>query len=40
MIVKVYDASGLAPGSYDYKVLGHNSKGDGPESAVSGVAVG
>jgi len=40
VIAKVYDANALAPGSYDYKVTGHNSKGDGPESAVSNVAVG
>jgi len=40
VIVKAYDASGLAPGSYDYKVIGANAKGDGPESAVSNVAVG
>lgn len=40
VIVTVYDSSALAAGSYDFKVVGHNSRGDGPESTVSSVAVG
>jgi len=39
VIVKTYDATGLAAGAYEFKVIGRNSKGDGPESAVSGVNV-
>jgi len=40
IITKFYDATGLAAGLHEFKVIGRNSKGDGPESAVSGVAVG
>ena len=39
VIVKTYDAIGLAAGAYDFKVVGRNSRGDGPESAVSTVNV-
>jgi len=39
-LVKVYDATGLPAGAHDYKVVGRNSKDDGPASAVSTVAVG
>ena len=39
IIVKVYDATGLAAGSYDFKVVGRNSQGPGPESAVSTIVV-
>lgn len=35
MIVKHYRATGLPPGAYDFKVIAHNSRGDGPASAVS-----
>jgi len=37
--VKIYDATALAAGSYQYKVIGANAKGDGPESDVKTVAV-
>ena len=40
VIVKSYDATGLAAGDYEFKVVGRNSKGDGPESAVSTITVG
>ena len=40
VIVKTYNASGLAAGTYEFKVIGRNSRGDGPESAVSIVVVG
>ncbi len=39
VIVTTYDATGLAAGSYDYQVMGRNSRGDGPVSAVSAVVV-
>ena len=39
VIEKVYDASGLAPGNHEYKVIGQNTRGNGPESAVATVAV-
>jgi len=39
VIVKVYDATGLAAGSHEYKVIGRNAQGTGPESAVSTIAV-
>ena len=39
VIVKVYDATGLAAGNHEYKVIGRNSRGDGPESAVSTIVV-
>jgi hypothetical protein len=38
-MTKTYDATGLAAGSYDYKVIGGNSQGPGPESAVSTIVV-
>ena len=34
-----YNATGLAAGSYEYQVLGRNSRGDGPVSAISIVIV-
>jgi hypothetical protein len=40
IITKFYDATGLAAGAHDFKVVGRNSKGDGPESDVSTVNVG
>lgn len=40
VIVKTYDATGLAAGAYDFKVIGRNSKGDDPASPVSTVNVG
>ena len=40
VIVKSYDASGLPAGAHQFKVVGRNSRGDGPESAVSTVNVG
>jgi hypothetical protein len=39
IIEKIYNASGLAPGNHDYKVIGQNSRGNGPESTVSNIAV-
>ena len=39
IITKTYDAAGLAAGLHEFKVVGRNSKGDGLESAVSGVNV-
>lgn len=40
IITKTYDATGLAAGAHDFKVVGRNSKGDGSESAVSTVNAG
>lgn len=39
VIVKSYDATGLPAGAYEFKVIGRNSKGDGPESAVTTINV-
>jgi hypothetical protein len=39
IIDRVYDGTGLAPGSYDFKIVPRNSRGLGPESAVSTVIV-
>lgn len=39
VIVKSYDATGLAAGAYEFKVIGRNSKGDGPASAVTTINV-
>ena len=39
IITKTYDATGLAVGAHDFKVVGRNSRGDGPASAVSTVNV-
>lgn len=39
VIVKSYDATGLAAGAYEFKVVGRNSKGDGPASAVTTITV-
>ena len=36
---KVYQASGLAVGAHEFKVVGRNAAGDGPESAVAVVQV-
>jgi len=38
-IERVYDTTGLAAGSHDYKVIPRNSRGLGPESAVSTIVV-
>ncbi len=38
-IETAYDASGLAAGAHQFKVVGRNSRGTGPESAVSTVNV-
>lgn len=40
VIEKFYNATGLAPGAHEYKVIPRNSRGDGLESAVSVVNVG
>ena len=39
IIETVYNASGLAPGNHEYKVIGQNSRGNGPESEISIIAV-
>lgn len=39
-IDKTYNASGLVAGTHDFKVVPRNSKGTGPASEVSAVAVG
>lgn len=39
LITTSYDGSGLAPGSYAFKIIGRNSQGPGPESAVSTIVV-
>jgi len=39
IIQTVYNATGLAAGAHEYKVLGRNSRGTGPESDVSVVNV-
>ncbi|MEN9576123.1 MAG: hypothetical protein RL514_3978 [Verrucomicrobiota bacterium] len=39
VIVKHYRATGLPAGAYDFKVIAHNSRGDGPASAVSVINV-
>lgn len=39
VIVKVYDTTGLAAGSHEYKVIGRNSRGVGPESDVATINV-
>ena len=39
IIEKFYNATGLAPGAHEYKIIPRNSRGDGPESAVSTVNV-
>jgi hypothetical protein len=38
-IVLTYNANGLAAGTHEYKVIGQNSRGNGPESAVSSIVV-
>ena len=40
IIVKTLDQTGLPPGAYDFKLVGRNSRGDGPASEVSTVNVG
>lgn len=39
IIEKFFNATGLAPGAHEYKIIPRNSRGDGPESAVSVVNV-
>jgi len=39
VIEKLYNTSGLAAGTHEYKVIGQNSRGNGPESAVASIAV-
>ncbi len=39
VIVKVYDATGLLAGDHQYKVVGRNSRGEGPESSIATVTV-
>ena len=39
VIAKTFDDSGLTAGANDYKVVGRNAKGSGPESAVATVTV-
>jgi len=38
--VTIYNATGLVVGAHEYKVIGRNSRGAGPESDVSVVNVG
>jgi hypothetical protein len=40
VIVKTYRATGLAAGAYEFEVVGLNSRGEGPASAVTVVNVG
>jgi hypothetical protein len=40
IIVTIYNATGLVVGAHEYKVIGRNSRGAGPESDVSVVNVG
>jgi len=39
LITKTYDATGLVAGAHGYKLIPRNSRGDGPESAVSTINV-
>ncbi len=39
IIATVYDANGLAPGNHEYQVIGQNSRGNGPDSTISIIAV-
>ena len=39
VIEKIYDTSGLAAGIHEYKVIGQNTRGNGPESAVASIMV-
>lgn len=39
-IAKSYDGAGLAGGTYEYKVVGRNSRGAGPASDVATIEVG
>lgn len=40
VIEVTYDASGLADGTYEYQVVGRNSRGEGPASEVAAVVIG
>jgi hypothetical protein len=40
IIEKFYNATSLAAGAHEYKIIPRNSRGDGPESTVSVVNVG
>lgn len=39
VIQTTYDTGGLVPGNHEYKVIGQNSRGNGPESAVASINV-
>lgn len=39
IIEKFFNATGLAPGAHEYKIIPRISRGDSPESAVSTVNV-
>jgi len=39
IIETTYDTSGLAAGTHEYKVIGQNTRGNGPESAVASITV-
>lgn len=38
-VEKTLTLTGRAPGQYSYKVIAHNSRGDGPESEVTGIVL-
>jgi len=39
IIETTYDTSGLADGAHEYKVIGQNSRGNGPESTMASITV-
>ena len=39
LIEKFLNATGLVPRAHEYKAIPRNSRGDGPESAVSGIVI-
>ena len=39
IIQTIYNATGLVAGAHEYKVIGRNSRGTGPESDVGTIAV-